>query len=100
VIACKSRNNNEKDSVIKFALKNLVELCGKVKGEQKFAIVYNIGKVYDMLGYIGYAERYYKEAYQTSNRELKRMIRFNLILIYKKNNNSTLLEKYYEDDIQ
>ncbi|EOB14880.1 transcription factor TAU-like protein [Nosema bombycis CQ1] len=100
VIACKSRNNNEKDSVIKFALKNLVELCGKVKGEQKFAIVYNIGKVYDMLGYIGYAERYYKEAYQTSNRELKRMIRFNLILIYKKNNNSTLLEKYYEDDLQ
>lgn len=99
-LACKSRNNQEKNKIIKKALAGLNNLLKRCDEEQKYVLMYNIGKVYDMVGFVGYAERYYKDAYQTSNKELKRMCQLNLILIYKKSGNLVLLNRYYEDDFE
>ncbi|KAF9764696.1 hypothetical protein NGRA_0348 [Nosema granulosis] len=97
VLACKSRKNSEKNKIVRKGIDGLKSLLRRSEGEQRYVVLYNIGKVYDMIGFIGYAERFYKDAYETTNKELKKMIQFNLILIYKRSGNKVLQEKYYED---
>lgn len=97
IITFKCRINENKNEMLKEGLnglKNLLPLCSN---EEYYMVNYNIGVVYHTLGYIGFAEKYYKECLSSNNMELKRLSRLNLLIIYKKNN-SVCYRKYYEED--
>lgn len=97
IITFKCRINENKNEMLKEGLNGLKNLLNICSNQEFFMVSYNIGVVYHMLGYVGFAEKYYKECLLSKNMELKRLARLNLLIIYKKNN-PFCFKKYFEED--
>ncbi|KAM0671258.1 hypothetical protein CWI42_090820 [Ordospora colligata] len=86
----KSRRVSDRNMFVKKGvaiLKDLRERCiAEGGGDDACIASYNIGKAYQFFGFPGLAERFYLEALNASDVELKRLAEFNLYLIYKKSN--------------
>ncbi|KAH9411021.1 hypothetical protein HK407_09g14370 [Ordospora pajunii] len=86
----KSRRVSDRNMFVKKGvaiLKGLRERCiAEGGGDDACIASYNIGKAYQFFGFPGLAERFYLEALNASDVELKRLAEFNLYLIYKKSN--------------
>jgi general transcription factor 3C polypeptide 3 (transcription factor C subunit 4) len=67
------------------------------KKETRALLAYNIGRAYHQYKLFGEAERYYKVAMKTRNRELKKLAAFNLSLIYGISSMDFLKEHYLNE---
>ncbi|AFN83499.1 hypothetical protein EROM_080810 [Encephalitozoon romaleae SJ-2008] len=98
LIHSKSRRVSDRSMFIKKGISILKRLKERSKGEDSYAISYNIGKAYQFFGFPGLAENFYMEALGTSNLELRRLVQFNLYLIYKKNNTMQIFKDILDND--
>ncbi|WUR04009.1 transcription factor tau-like protein [Vairimorpha necatrix] len=97
IITYKCRNNETKNEMLKEGINGLKKLLEESNKEEYCNVCYNLGVTYHTLGYVGIAEKYYKEAMKSQNKELRRMGRLSLMIVYRKNN-SHLLKKLYDED--
>ncbi|ADM12013.1 uncharacterized protein Eint_080790 [Encephalitozoon intestinalis ATCC 50506] len=92
LIHSKSRRVSDRNMFIRKGISILKSLKEKTQGEDGCVVSYNIGKAYQFFGFPGLAESFYMEALGTSDVELRRLVQFNLYLIYKKNNTMELFK--------
>lgn len=88
----KSRRVSDRKMFIRKGMCILKELRAGSSGEEACIVSYNIGKAYQFFGFHGLAESFYREALGTCDEELRRLVQFNLYLIYRRNNTMQLFK--------